>query len=105
MPAGHLWVMGDHREVSYDSRGHIGDPGGGTIPESRVIGRAFVVVWPLSRVKTLSIPPTFGAAGLALPNDTLPGGTVRSRLRRRAPGDAAPPSHPRPPLSLTEPGR
>src|SRR5216684_134366 len=44
---GQLWVMGDHRLISDDSRGHPGDPGGGTIPESAVIGRAFVIIWPL----------------------------------------------------------
>jgi signal peptidase I len=59
VPSDRLWVMGDHRAVSYDSRGHIGDPGGGTIPESSVLGRAFVIVWPPSRWGILNIPATF----------------------------------------------
>jgi signal peptidase I len=59
VPASRLWVMGDHREVSYDSRGHIGDPGGGTIPENAVVGRAFVVIWPVSNWRVLPIPATF----------------------------------------------
>ncbi|MQA93748.1 MAG: signal peptidase I [Streptosporangiales bacterium] len=69
---GQLWVMGDHRSVSQDSREHMGDPGGGAIPESRVIGRAFVIVWPVNRMATLPIPETFAqpalsAAGAAAP--------------------------------------
>ncbi|WP_433326728.1 signal peptidase I [Spirillospora sp. CA-294931] len=62
---GQLWVMGDHRELSYDSRSHRGDPGGGTIPTNRVIGRAFVIVWPLNRIDTLPIPNTFKQQALA----------------------------------------
>ena len=65
VPAGRLWVMGDNREDSDDSRFREQDPGGGTIPESAVVGRAFLVIWPLSRVSDLPIPNTFQQAGLS----------------------------------------
>jgi len=59
VPPGRLWVMGDNRFYSDDSRDHQNDPGGGTIPESAVIGRAFIIIWPLSRWRILPIPATF----------------------------------------------
>jgi signal peptidase I len=59
VPAGKLWVMGDHRSVSEDSRAHRTQPGQGFVPVSDVIGRAFTIVWPINRAKLLHRPETF----------------------------------------------
>jgi signal peptidase I len=97
-------VLGDHRSQSSDSRWHIDDANKGTVPADKVIGRAFVIVWPVSRATVLHVPATFdhsalGAAsvvvagapyaaglGLALP---VTGLRRRRRARRYAPRHAA----------------
>ena len=68
VPEGRLWVMGDHRGSSADSRFHIDDENQGTVPQDKVIGRAFVIVWPLDRAAVLSVPQTFDGALGALPS-------------------------------------
>jgi signal peptidase I len=65
VPKGDLFVMGDHRDDSDDSRVN------GFVPNSDVIGRAFVVIWPISDWKTLPIPSTFKQAGLAAASSSV----------------------------------
>jgi signal peptidase I len=63
VPAGRLWMMGDHRQASGDSLQHYSSSNGdvqlATVPIDAVVGRAFVLFWPFGRATWLSVPATF----------------------------------------------
>ena len=61
VPDGHLWMMGDNRGFSYDSRGHMGGPGGGYIDEDLVVGKVFSLIWPWKRAEIVDRPDVFEA--------------------------------------------
>ncbi|MBL1085018.1 signal peptidase I [Streptomyces actinomycinicus] len=64
VPEGYIWVMGDHRQNSRDSRYNQSDKHRGMVPVDEVVGRAIVKAWPINRWGTLPVPDTFDQPGL-----------------------------------------
>jgi signal peptidase I len=54
VPAGKIWVMGDHRGASADSRYHQDDINKGMVPLNRLTGRVVAVIWPFKNLKIIS---------------------------------------------------
>lgn len=73
IPKDRIWVMGDHRQNSLDSRYHQELPGGGTVSTDEVVGRAVVIAWPVNRWATLPVPKTFDQPGLNAAMGLAPG--------------------------------
>lgn len=74
VPEGSVWMMGDNRYSSLDSRYHQDEPGRGFVSEEEIVGRAFVLNWPLSRFTWLdNYPDTFTGVSEAAARETEAG--------------------------------
>lgn len=69
VPDDALWVMGDNRYRSRDSRYNQDQPGGGFVPLANVVGRAFVITWPFPR---FGLIPSASAAFAGVPDPESP---------------------------------
>ncbi|MGN5635707.1 signal peptidase I [Streptomyces sp. AC154] len=88
VPDGKIWVMGDHRQDSSDSRYHTSDVNKGFVPVDDVVGRAVLVAWPVNRWATLPVPDTFDQRGINTAAAVAPGafgiaGALPLVIRRR----------------------
>ncbi|MEU9477281.1 signal peptidase I [Streptomyces sp. NPDC048191] len=75
VPKGYIWVMGDHRQNSRDSRYNQNDKNHGMVPVDKVVGRAIVKAWPINHWGTLPVPDTFDQPGI---NEQSPASTALS---------------------------
>lgn len=71
VPKDSLWVLGDNRDRSRDSRYNQDQPGKGFVPMSNVVGRAFLVTWPFSRFGAIDFHHSV-FAGVPSPSPTGP---------------------------------
>ena len=54
VPEGKVWVMGDHRGASGDSRVHQDDVNNGMVPVEKITGRVIATIWPLNQIGLIS---------------------------------------------------
>lgn len=82
VPRGRLWVMGDHRANSADSRAHQDTDYGGTVSEDSVVGRAMVIAWPFGHWNMLKEPKTFSSVA-----NSVSGATAAPQVSHRVASD------------------